>query len=100
MDFDDIEESTGVGEEEDKDWVGPRETNEDEEEEKGPGDDGKELIIEELGASAVVEREEGTDAVRGILFKYTVDHSSRRRLKNTLVFSTGVTSSLEESWLE
>lgn len=52
---------------------------------------------EELGTSAAVEREEGTDAVRGNLFKYTVDHSSRRRLKNTLVFSTGVTSSLDGS---
>ena len=100
LDFDDIEESAGVGEEEDIDWVGPRETNEDEEEEEGAGDDGGELMKEELGTSAAVEREEGTDAVRGNLFKYTVDHSSRRRLKNTLVFSTGVTSSLDGSWLE
>lgn len=96
LDFDDLEEGTGVGEEE-MDCIGPRETNDDEDEEEGPGDDLGELTKEELAASAVVEREDGTDAVKGNLFRYTVGHSTCKRFKKTLVFSTGAISSLEES---
>ena len=96
LDFDDPEEGAGVGEE-DMDCIGPRETNDDEDEEEGAGDDIEEFMNEEFAASVVVEREDGTEAVKGNLFKYTVDHSSCKRFKKTVLFSSGTISSLDES---
>ena len=85
LDFDDPEEGAGVGEE-DMDCIGPRETNDDEDEEEGAGDDIEEFMNEEFAASVEVEREDGTEAVKGNLFKYTVDHSSCNALRKRCSF--------------
>lgn len=61
LDFDDPKEEM--------EWIGPRETKDDEDDAEGTGDDVGEFMKEELAASVVVEREDGTDAVMGNLFK-------------------------------